>query len=388
MELLIERGPAAAALARAMGIVERRQIIPILGNVALSTEGQSVILRATDLEGEVLEVVPAVVSGEGAITVPADKLNDIVRNADTGAQIKIVTVDGDPRAKVRFGRSNFALPTLDAKGFPKFPSDGLGEPFSMPAADLAAMIDRVMWSTDATDKNTIKGTVFLGTKEVDGERQLHAMGACSTGFALCAIPAPEGAAINAVLPIKVASHIRGWLKGAEGDCQVSCAYHQGEDKPGRLICVTHGGATFKAKLFDVPAYFDYGSRLLREHDLYARPARDELERAIRRVMIMSDGRTGTLFLTFSEGQMTVRATGADLASGEGVEEIGAEYEGPEVQVMIKGSQLVSALGALTGDIVEFGFSGRSEETDERSVLVIIRAPCDPTFLSNVAQMRA
>ena len=386
MNLLIERGPAAAAMSRAIGIVEKRQIIPILGNVALFADGATLTVRATDLEGEVLETIPAVVDGAGSITVPADKLHAIFSNADGGSQIKIAIEEGDPRAKVRFGRSNYSLPTLPAHNFPQFPHDGLDEGFDLPAATLAEMISRVAWSTEAGDKLSIKGVVFLGTQEIEGVgRQLHAMGACNAGLSLVRMEAPEAARLSVLMPPKVSSHIRSWLNGAEGTARVRCAYGQGEDRPATLIQVQHGGATYTSKLFDAPGYFDYVARLVEGHDHSARVARDELERAIRRVLVMADGKTSTLNLTFNDGSLSIRARGD--ASGEGIEEIGAEFEGPESVMMFTGSHLLNALGAMRGDIVELCFAPKAT-AEYITGLVVLRAPCDSGLLINAMQPKA
>lgn len=374
MNLIIERANALSALSRVVGVVERKQTIPILGNVAITAEGEGLTFRATDLEMEVIETVQAVVGEGGAITVPADKLHNIVNFADAGAQISLAMEDGDPRAKVKSGRSRFSLPTLDAAGFPKFRSDGLDEGFDVPAADLANLISRVIWSIDSSDRITVKGVVRLAVYE--GE--LHAVGASSSGVALRRQPAPAGAVIGASLPAKVANHLIRWLSEAEGLAHVATS--EG------LIQVKHGTSTYTAKLFDAPKYFAYEKNIFEDHDQFAKVAQDALNLALKRVMIMADGKTGTLKLTFSEGQLAVRARNDQ--SGDSLEEIGADYDGPEASVLIKGARLGAALDALKGDIVEFGFCPEINPLVYKTGLLIIRAPCDPGLVCNIMQMKA
>ena len=116
---------------------QRRITIPILANVALSAANGRLSLRATDLEMEAIESFDAQIGDAGETTIPADKLHDIVRSADPGAQVKIYDVETDPRMKIRSGRSNFSVPCMAADTFPKFTSDGLGEEFAMPAKAFA-----------------------------------------------------------------------------------------------------------------------------------------------------------------------------------------------------------------------------------------------------------
>jgi DNA polymerase-3 subunit beta len=375
LNLTIERAPALEALSRLVGVIERKQTIPILGNVALQAEGSTITVRGTDLEMEVIETFDAQVRAEGQITVPADKLHDIVRNADAGAQV-VLSFDGqaDPRMKVQSGRSRYSLPALSAASFPQFSVEGLDAGFNLPAAQLAEMIARVYWSSTPSDRDSIKGVVRLATYE----GQLHAVAANTSGVALVRTDAPEGARIAASLPSKVSQHLMRWLNAAAGDAHVATS--------AGLIQVTHGGSTYTAKLFDMPTYFPYEKNIHEGHEHFAKVARDELTQALKRVMIMLDQRVKTVRLVFAEGQVTVAARNDH--SGDGADEIGAEYDGPEALVTLDGPTLISALAALKGDIVEFGFAPTLEAGKYKSGLVIIRAPSDPGFITNIMQPRA
>ena len=79
MKISIERGTLLKALAQAQSVVERRNTIPILANVLIEAEGNTVSFRATDLDIEVVDRAPAMVERHGATTVSAVMLHEIVR---------------------------------------------------------------------------------------------------------------------------------------------------------------------------------------------------------------------------------------------------------------------------------------------------------------------
>ncbi|MEJ2117188.1 MAG: DNA polymerase III subunit beta, partial [Alphaproteobacteria bacterium] len=85
MRLLIEKNLLLKALQHVTSVVERRNTIPILANVSLSAEGGALRLKATDLDIEVTETVPAEVSEAGGTTVSAHTLHDIVRKLPDGS---------------------------------------------------------------------------------------------------------------------------------------------------------------------------------------------------------------------------------------------------------------------------------------------------------------
>lgn len=376
MRAVIERAPLLAAVARLMGVVERKNTIPILANIALSLEAGRVLLRATDLDMEAVEIVPAAVDEPGSISIPADKFHDIVRNSDAGSQITISTAKSDPRVVVQSGRSRFSLPALSLEDFPTFPSDGFTQAWPFPARTLADMISRVGFMRGDTKILTALSTIYLAV--VDGS--MTAVACSSAGIAIRREPAPAGADISAMVLTKFTNQVTRWLAEAEGDAFISSS--------PTLLRIVCGGATLTTKVFD-GQYVDYNRLLLHTHEVTAATDQDALAAATRRVMIMGDmkeGRTRSVRLAFAEGGIRLAAKASD--TGEGSDEIGADYEGPERNFLINADQLQSALGNLKGDAVELSFAGAYDPKINSTGQVVIRAPSDPAMLINLMQMRA
>src|SRR5260221_8671522 len=118
MRVTIERSAFLKALNHVQSVVERRNTIPILSNVLVRAAGGQVKLTATDLDIEIVESVAAEVTGEGATTVPAHMLYDIVRKLPDGAQLELDLGKDGNRVNVRAGRSRFSLQALPPEDFP------------------------------------------------------------------------------------------------------------------------------------------------------------------------------------------------------------------------------------------------------------------------------
>ena len=78
MELVVRKNELLRELQLFQGIVERKNTIPILANVLLEASGEEVKLLATDLEVALRSRCQASVAKEGAVTLPAKKLYEIV----------------------------------------------------------------------------------------------------------------------------------------------------------------------------------------------------------------------------------------------------------------------------------------------------------------------
>ena len=79
MKISIERNDLIKALGHVQNVVERRTTIPILSNVMLQAQGDTLTFVATDLDIEIQESAQAMIEEPGTVTAPAHLLYDIVR---------------------------------------------------------------------------------------------------------------------------------------------------------------------------------------------------------------------------------------------------------------------------------------------------------------------
>src|SRR5256885_14189930 len=118
MKVTVERAQLLKSLGHVHRVVERRNTIPILGNVLVRAENSKLSLKATDLDLEVTETLAAEAGTGGSTTVPAHMFYDIVGQFPDGAQI-VLEGGGDPSGvAIRAGRSRLTLQTPPGSEFP------------------------------------------------------------------------------------------------------------------------------------------------------------------------------------------------------------------------------------------------------------------------------
>ena len=134
MRFSIQREAFLKRLQHVVGVVERRQTLPVLANLLLVVDANGVSLTGTDLEVEMVARTEADDLDPGEITVPARKLFDICRALPDGSRIKVE--QSGERVTVSAGRSRFTLATLPATEFPVIENIELVERVSVPEASL------------------------------------------------------------------------------------------------------------------------------------------------------------------------------------------------------------------------------------------------------------
>ena len=163
MKATLERSDLLKSLTHVHRVVERRNTIPILSNVLLRAESDSLKLKATDLDLEILEIVPAMIEMGGATTVPAHMIYDIVRKLPEGSQVVLETTGDNATLEIRAGRSKFTLQMLPETDFPDLTAGEFTHGFTLTAGDVRKLIDTTQFAISTEETRYYLNGIYLHT---------------------------------------------------------------------------------------------------------------------------------------------------------------------------------------------------------------------------------
>ncbi|RLA32790.1 MAG: DNA polymerase III subunit beta, partial [Gammaproteobacteria bacterium] len=161
MKLTAGREALLKPLQAVIGVVERRQTMPILANVLLVAKEGKVAITATDLEVELVASAEAEVDAPGEVTVPARKLLDICRALPDDASVS-VSLSGE-KLVVKSGRSKFSLTTLPAAEFPTVEDIDAGQSVEVSQALLGKLLDKTHFAMAQQDVRYYLNGLLLET---------------------------------------------------------------------------------------------------------------------------------------------------------------------------------------------------------------------------------
>jgi len=177
MLFTISRDTFLKTLQAVIGVVERRQTMPVLANVLLQVSNTDISMTATDLEVQLVAGTSDSLKVEknGEITVPGRKLLDICKNLPAGTDLR-VSLDKE-RVTIRSGRSRFTLATLPATEFPVLEAVKGAQSFTIDQHQLRQQIERTQFAMAQQDvRYYLNGMLFelkdnqLVTVATDGHR--------------------------------------------------------------------------------------------------------------------------------------------------------------------------------------------------------------------------
>ncbi len=304
---------------RVLGAVERKQTLPILGNVLLVVKNQLLSISGTDLEIEVVARVPLIEPAqEGAITVPARKLVDICKALPEKASIVFKAQD-EFKAKLQAGKSRFTLACLPSKDFPVM-DEGPGKlEFSLNQNDLRILLDSVSYSMAQQDSRYyLNGMLFdiLGGQfrvvAADGHRL--AMATIAHG---CDFLKPT----SIIIPRKAVMEMQR-------------LFAEGQEEVGVVIGDNHLSTmipqfSFTTKLID-GAFPDFRKVLPKGEGQVAIVERETLKQALVRIAVLLNNKRQGVGLVFSENKLQIVANNSERDEGE--DELEISYSASAVEI--------------------------------------------------------
>lgn len=330
MKFIASRETLLRPLQMVSGIVERRQTLPILGNLLLKVEDKRLSLASTDLEIEMHTEVAVDQAVKGEITVAARKLLDICRSLDDATLLEF-NLSGE-RATLRAGKSRFVLSTLPAAEFPSIEVSKEVSRFSLPQNVLRSGILKTQFAMAQQDVRyylngmlmEIRGaTVYLVA--TDGHR-----------LALCqlSISKENKKDQSVIIPRKAVQELSRLLDESDETAEIVLG--------SNFIQVNTPAMRFTSKLID-GRFPDYQNVIPSGGNRTAGCEREALRQALNRVSILSNEKYRGVRLNFSTDGLRIFAHNPEQEEAE--EEIAVEFRGEALEVGFNVTYLQDALNA-------------------------------------------
>ena len=321
-----------------IGVVERRQTMPILSNVLISAQDGQLNITATDLEVELVTSAEVEVSENGDVTVPGRKLLDICRALPNDAKIDF-TLNGD-RVTVRSGKSRFNLSTLPGAEFPVIDDIKAERTLALPKVELKRLLEKTHFSMAQQDvRYYLNGLLF----EIEKDR-LRAVATDGHRLAMCEtdLSAKAKGTLQVIVPRKGVLELQRLLVG-DGDVELSFGTNH--------VRAQLDNTRFTSKLID--GRFPEYDRVIPKTDAPPVKAdRDEFRTALKRAAILSNEKYRGIRLSLKDNSMVIQANNPEHEEAE--EEIAVNYDGEGLEIGFNANYLQDALGAIDSDAVEIG----------------------------------
>ena len=353
MKISIERAALLKAVAQAQSVVERRNTIPILANVLIEAEGDTVSFRATDLDIEVVDRANAKVDRAGATTVSAVMLHEIVRKLPDGSLISLTEDGTSGRLTVAAGRSVFNLATLPREDFPVMATSEYSTNFSAPAPILRRLFDKAKFAISTEETRYYLNGVYMHVATGEGGPVLRCVATDGHRLARIDAPLPEGASgmPGVIVPRKTVNELRKLLDDDDAEIAVSVS----ETKVRFATPVLQ----MTSKVID-GTFPDYTRVIPSGNTRRLEVDAAEFARAVDRVATVSSERSRAVKLSLDEDRLVLSVNAPD--SGAAEEELAVAYADEKLEIGFNAKYLLEIASQVDRENAVFMFNSSGDPT--------------------------
>ena len=334
MKFTAAREALLKPLQAVIGVVERRQTMPILSNVLMIARDGQLSVTATDLEVELVAQADVDTESGGEITVSGRKLLDICRALPEGTDINI-SVSGE-KLGVRAGRSKFSLATLPAAEFPVVEDIKAGQSLSVSQETLGRLIEKTHFSMAQQDVRYYLNGMLLETSSG------HLRAVATDGHRLALSQAELDGKLDeqqVIVPRKGVLELQRLMTG-DGELNIEFGANH--------IRIQLDGIRFTSKLID-GRFPEYERVIPQESSNELKADRGAFKSALQRTAILSNEKYRGIRLVIRDSGVILQAHNPEQEEAE--EELEVEYSGEDIEIGFNVNYLLDALGAVDGDDV-------------------------------------
>ena len=362
MKTIIKRDEILKALQNVIGAVERRQTLPILGNILFRASEGVLSLTATDLE---IEIVCTVVSEEiqdFQTTIPARKIFDICKALPEGSDIRLTIEEN--KVIIVSGRSQFTLATLPAKDFPALDDMEAQQEFSISQNAFKSLIDKTSFAMAQQDVRYYLNGLLVELSK--GLIKLVATDGHRLALSEYEVDIDLEVDKQIIIPRKGVMELARFLDSTETPVKLTLSQNHIKIETDKL--------SFISKLID-GKFPDYNRVIPVDGNKLMTVNRELLKKALTRISILSNEKYRGIRLTLTAGNLAIQANNPDQEEAE--EELSVNYVETEIEIGFNVTYIIDILNVLTSEDVQIRLKDSnsscivSDVTDPSSLYVVM-----------------
>ena len=350
MDFYITKEEVVKSINQTLGVVEKRQTLPILSNVLFEVDESSLKLTATDLESEIstTSTVSNYKSG-GKTTAPARKLSDLCRLMPDLAEIHFF-LDGD-NLKIETESGKYNLSTLPSEDFPVFEIEDTQSQINISSQNLKNLITKTSFAMGNQDwRHYLNGLYMMIDDKVI---TTVATDAHRLAMATSSLNEASSESTSGIVPRKSINEI-GKLVGDESE---NVVIQLGQTS----IAANVSGTTFVSKLIE-GKFPDYEQVIPSGESSLLVVDRKNFSESLSRVSVLSSEKYKGVRIITKKDSLNISANNPEKEQGE--ENLPCEYQGEEIDIAFNVNYLQEILSTIDSETIEINFFG-----SEKSCLI-------------------
>ena len=349
MKFLVEKKTIFKSLSHLQSIVDKRNALPILSNILIEVRNNELTMSSTDMDISIKEAVICEVIEEGATTINAQLIYDIIKKLHDESKIEIISNDGKILT-LRSGVSKFSLSCLPKEEFPLIESKIEGTKLITKAENIYNLIDKTKFAISNEETRYFLNGLYFSVNNEEGKSNLNFVGTDGHRLAKYSIQNHVNSKdINGVIiPKKTINELYKLLSENTDNIEIEISSNKIIFNIGKLI--------FISKLID-GTFPDYKRVIPKNNNEILNIKRSNLLSAVDRVSTIVNEKSPVIKFKLLKNLVNLSTSNNDNSSA--TEDIQAEYQGNEIEIGFNSRYIMDILDNLNENEIQISFYDNS-----------------------------
>ena len=336
MKFKINRSNFFKTLSHLQGIVDKKNSLPILANILIEANNNELILSSTDMDISIIEKINCDVTENGASTINAQILYDIVRKIDDNSEIEIISNNGK-LLSLRSEGSRFSLASLPKEDYPIIEKDNVGIDIVLNSKILFKLIDKTKFAISNEETRYFLNGLYFNTTNEDNKNIVTLVG--TDGHRLAKFSHEINEKIDQVsgviIPKKTIYELSKLLSEIDTNVKISISSN-------KIIFIV-GDIIFISKLID-GSFPDYKRVIPKDNTNVLRISRDKLLSAVDRVSTIANEKSPVIKFKILQNVLNLNTINNESSTAS--EDLSTNYQGEEIEIGFNSRYIMDIINNL------------------------------------------
>ena len=350
MKFIVTKPVIFKTLSHLQSIVNKKNTLPILSNILIEVENNSLTLSSTDMDISIKETINCNVIEEGSTTLNAQIMFDIVKKLPETSEVEFISNDGK-LLTIRSNVSKFSLSCLPKDEFPIIETiSNNSKKLKVNSQTILNLINKTKFAISNEETRYFLNGLYFNIVEKDNLSNLNFVG--TDGHRLATASSIINNSITEVpgviIPKKTINELSKLLSENHNDIEIVISLNKIIFYIDRLILIS--------KLID-GNFPDYTRVIPSNNNNHLKVNRSNLLAAVDRVSTIANEKSPSIKFKLLKNLINLSSINSENSTA--TEDIEVDYDGSEIEIGFNSRYIMDILDNLESEEIKISFNDNS-----------------------------
>ena len=349
MKFIVSKPVIFKTLSHLQSIVNKKNTLPILSNILIEAEQNSLTLSSTDMDISIKETINCNVQEVGSTTLNAQIMFEIIKKLPDSSEVEFISNDGKILT-VRTNVSKFSLSCLPKDEFPIIETKSNGSRIKVNSQIIFKLINKTKFAISNEETRYFLNGLYFNLSLIDKSSTLTFVGTDGHRLATSSskIPQIKNEIPGVIIPKKTINELSKLLSENSNELEIDISTNKIIFYIDNLILISN--------LID-GNFPDYKRVIPKNNNHHLKVNRNNLLSAVDRVSTIANEKLPSIKFKLFENLINLSTINNENSTA--TEDIEVEYEGDKIEIGFNSKYIMDILDNIGGEEIKISFSDSS-----------------------------